>query len=149
MISSLPSYFPINNLIFNINFFFIESDSDSSEDTSNEKDNKTVPKISEEGSGYKPPPPPPPTVNGTIVKDITAKSFAQFSENLKELIAKILEISKEEKTKYFNSKLNTLLLRYARTHTHTHFTPFLMFEKKNKKEPIKFSSDYLFYLILV
>ena len=100
----------------------LESDSDSSEDTSNEKDNKTVPKISEEGSGYKPPP-PPPTVNGTIVKDITAKSFAQFSENLKELIAKILEISKEEKTKYFNSKLNTLLLRYARTHTHT-FHPF-------------------------
>ncbi|KAK6637370.1 hypothetical protein RUM44_007786 [Polyplax serrata] len=84
-----------------------DSDSDSSEDTSTEKEKEKEkpPQKSADDVQHK-----SSVFNGFVAKDATAKSFAHLSDDLKELVARIMEISKEEKTKFFNSKLNTILL---------------------------------------
>lgn len=85
-------------------FLFSDSQSDSSEDTSNEKEKKPQKPVEEVNQKIS-------IMNGTVIKENVAKSFAHLNDSLKELIGKLIEISKEEKNKFYNSKLNSLLLR--------------------------------------
>lgn len=84
-----------------------DSDSDSSEDASNEKDKvPSLPAPTNESGEGKPIEP-----NEIDAEVITAKTFAHLNTDLKDLIGKIIKISKEEKNKFSNSRLNQLLLR--------------------------------------
>lgn len=90
-----------------------DSESDSSEEGPTEKEKDKVPPavITSEavgGGGDGKQSGEPVEINA---EDITANTFAHLSSDLKDLIGKIIEISKEEKNKLSNSKLNALLLR--------------------------------------
>ncbi|KAL0273353.1 UNVERIFIED_CONTAM: hypothetical protein PYX00_006042 [Menopon gallinae] len=80
-----------------------DSGSESSDEKSSEKRKPTSRPETETQRNASP--------NGIVNEDFTAKNFAHLNDSLKSLIGEIVEISKEEKTKLSNSKLNSLLLR--------------------------------------